>query len=99
MINLLKKYKYPIIIAILISWLLVFAQYDVFTVFNQRRELKEGREKKVYLKKEIERINTEREKLETDPKEVERQSRERYFMKKDNEDVFIYDTVVTSVVK
>ncbi len=92
----LKKYKLHIIILVLLSWILFFAQYDVFTILGKRQELKELEGKITFLEKEIERIEKQRETLRTDPKEIERQSRERYFMKKENEDVFIYDTVNSS---
>jgi len=46
-----------------------------------------------FLEEEIIRIEKQREILKTDPKEIEKQSRERYFMKKENEDVFVYDTI------
>ena len=96
LLDFLKKYKLHIVIAILLSWILFFAQYDVFTIWNKRKELNQMEEKISFLEKEIERIEKQREDLKTDPKEIERQSRERYFMKKDNEDVFVYDTVEVS---
>ncbi len=94
MIALLNKYKFYIIIAILLSWILFFAQYDVFTIISKRQELKEMNDKIAFLKTEI--INTEKQQaeLKINPKEIEKQSRERYFMKKDDEDVFIFDTIL-----
>lgn len=91
--NFLKKYKLHLIILILLSWVLFFAQYDIFTILSKRQELKEMEGKISFLEGEIERIEKQRIELRTNPKEIERQSRERYFMKKENEDVFVYDTV------
>ena len=88
----LKKYKLHITIAILLSWILFFAQYDVFTILGKRAELNDMKEKISFLEEEIVRIEERRKELKTNPKEIERESRERYFMKKDNEDVFVYDT-------
>lgn len=93
LLDFLKKYKLYIIIAILLSWILFFAQYDVFTILGKRKELNQMEEKIFFLEEEIARIEKQRQELKTNPKEIERQSRERYFMKKDNEDVFVYDTV------
>lgn len=90
--DFLKKYKLHIAILILLSWVLFFAQYDIFTILGKRQELKEANSKIAFLEGEIERIEKQREELKTNPKEIERQSRERYFMKKENEDVFIFDT-------
>lgn len=80
----------------LFSWILFFAQYDVFTILGKRQELKEMESKISFLENEIKRIEKQREVLKSDPKEIEKQSRERYFMKKENEDVFVYDTVSRS---
>jgi cell division protein FtsB len=76
-----------------LAWILFFAQYNLFTVFGKKKELNEMESKITFLEKEIERLEKKREELKTNPKEIERQSRERYYMKKDNEDVFVYDTV------
>ncbi len=75
------------------SWVLFFAQYDVFTILGKRQELKDMESKISFLEEEIVRIEKQREVLKTDPKEIEKQSRERYFMKKEDEDVFVYDTI------
>ncbi len=94
MLSLLTRFKYHITIVILLLWILFFAQYDVFTILDNRAELKNMDNKITYLEEEIKKIEKEKELLRTDPKEIEKQSRERYFMKKDNEDVFVYDTVL-----
>lgn len=94
MLSLLTRFKYHIVIVILLLWILFFAQYDVFTILDKRAELNEMDNKITYLEEEIKKIEKEKELLRTDPKEIEKQSRERYFMKKDNEDVFVYDTVL-----
>ena len=93
LLHLLKKYKLHILIAVLLAWILFFAQYDIFTIVSKRQELKKLEEKISFLEDEIDRIAKQRELLKTDPHEIEKQSRERYFMKKENEDVFVYDTV------
>lgn len=81
---------------ILLSWVLFFAQYDVFTILSKRQELKDANNKISFLESEIKRIEKQREELKTNPKEIERQSRERYFMKKENEDVFVFDTAANA---
>jgi len=95
-LEFLKKYKLHITIAILLSWILFFAQYDVFTILEKRAELNDMKDKISFLEKEIVRIEAHRKELKTNPKEIERESRERYFMKKDNEDVFVFDTASVS---
>lgn len=96
MLQLLAKYKYPLVILFLLLWIFFFAQYDVFTIWGKRSELKEMNKKISYLEKEIKRIEREKYMLKTDDREVEKQSREKYFMKKDNEDVFVYDTLMSA---
>lgn len=92
MLDILKKYRFVILIAFLILWVLFFARYDLFSVYNHKKELDELKKRITYLEDEIKKIEIQRQKLETDPGTIEKESRERYYMKKDNEDVFIFDS-------
>lgn len=93
MLTFIKKYKYPIAIAILLCWVLFASQYNIFTVLEKRSELKNVEHKISFLEEEIKKVEEAKKALQNDPKELERQSRERYFMKKENEDVYVFDTV------
>lgn len=61
---------------------------------KQKAELKEMNEKIEYLKKEVDRLQAEKNALKNDSSTVEKYAREKYFMKTDYEDVYMLDTNV-----
>ena len=91
-LNLLKN-KFFIVSIVFVIWVVFFAQYDIISLRNQQAELKEMNEKINYLEKEVDRLRIEKESLKNDPKTVEKYAREKYFMKAENEDVFMLDTI------
>lgn len=94
------KNKFLFITVIFVVWVFFFAQYDIMSLRKQKAELKEMKEKIDYLEKEVARLQIEKNALKTDASTVEKYAREKYFMKSDNEDVFMLDTnVVKEVVK
>ncbi len=97
-LNLLKN-KYLIISVLFIVWVLFFAQYDVISLRRQRAELKEMKSKIEYLEKEVTRLQKEKNALKTDSTTVEKYAREKYFMKTDNEDVYMLDTNIVKTKK
>ncbi len=90
----LLKNKFLIITVIFIVWVFFFAQYDVISLRRQKNELNEMKEKINYLEKEVARLHAEKNALKSDSGTVEKYAREKYFMKSDNEDVFMLDTNV-----
>lgn len=95
----LLKNKFFIVTIVFVIWVVFFAQYDIISLRNQQAELKEMNEKINYLEKEVDRLRIEKESLKNDPKTVEKYAREKYFMKADNEDVFMLDTISEHNVK
>jgi cell division protein FtsL len=95
----LLKNKYLIITIIFIVWVLFFAQYDVISLRRQRAELKEMKSKIEFLEKEVSRLQMEKNALKTDSNTVEKYAREKYFMKTDNEDVYMLDTNIIQTKK
>lgn len=91
-LNILKN-KYFLVTTVFLIWVVFFAQYDIISQFRQRRELKEMQQKIDYLGKEVEKLKREKYLLEHDSATVERYAREKYYMKKKNEDVYVFDTV------
>ncbi|HMN32739.1 MAG TPA: septum formation initiator family protein [Chitinophagaceae bacterium] len=87
------KNKFFIVTIVFIVWVTFFAQYDILSVKNQRQELNEMKEKIEYLHQEVEKQQNEKQLLENDSNTVERYAREKYFMKKDNEDIYMIDTL------
>lgn len=84
------KNKYVIISTILLLHLLITEETNVFQLISERRQI--GIVKKENEQKRQEIIDTKRaiEELTTDKNALEKFAREQYFMKKKNEDVFIF---------
>jgi cell division protein FtsB len=85
--------KYFLVTTGFVLWIFFFAEYDVLTQYRQRNELKEMKQKIIYLEKEIQDIQTEKVAIKTDSNTLEKYAREKYFMKHPNEEVFVFDTL------
>lgn len=92
LLSILKNKYFLVSIGFLV-WIIFFAEYDLVSQYKQRKELKEMKEKIIYLEGEISKLQAEKNAIRTDSNTLERYAREKYFMKKANEDVFVFDTV------
>jgi len=72
-----------------VVWMIFFDQENFIEQFRLSNTLNNLREKKEFYQAEIIKNETNIEKLETDTAWLEKFAREKYFMKKDNEDVFV----------
>jgi cell division protein FtsB len=93
------KNKYLIVTAIFLVWVFFFAQYDLMSQKNQKDELKAMEQKIEYLEKEVTALQQEKNLLKNDSITLEKYAREKYYMKKNNEDVFVFDTIQNNKVK
>jgi cell division protein FtsB len=93
------KNKYLIVTAIFLVWVFFFAQYDLMSQKNQKDELKAMEQKIEYLEKEVTALQQEKNLLKNDSITLEKYAREKYYMKKNNEDVFVFDTIQKKNVK
>ena len=83
------KNKYILTLLIFLVWITFFDQnnlVDRFRQVNRQEELKE--EKEYYLEK-IHEDSVKLHQLKTNEENLEEFAREEYYMKKDNEDIFI----------
>lgn len=83
------KNKYFISFAAFTVIMLFLDKNDYFTQLGRKKELKKLEQGKAYYTREIEAERKELEQLKRDPATLEKYAREKYFMKKDNEDLFI----------
>ena len=93
------KNKYLIVTAIFLVWVFFFAQYDLVSQKNQKDELKAMEQKIEYLEKEVSALQQEKNLLKNDSMTLEKYAREKYYMKKNNEDVFVFDTIQKNNIK
>ena len=81
--------KYTITIFLFFIWLLFFDQNNLVDRFSMSREINQMEENRLYFLEQIEIDSTRLHELTTDEENLEKYAREQYYMKKDNEDVFV----------
>ena len=74
-------------------WLLFFDRNDMLTQIERGEELKSLQKSKKYYTEQIAQERKVSEELQSDPATIEKYAREKYLMKRDNEDLFIIQTV------
>lgn len=70
-------------------WVLFFDRNNIVAQFKVQRSMEELVEKKAYLEAEIGKVKRDKRDLFSSEASLEEFARERYYMKRDNEDVFI----------
>jgi cell division protein DivIC len=85
------KNKYFLTVAGLLIWMFFFDRNDFPAQMERRGKLKELKANTSYYNQKIEAAKTELAHRKNDPSAYERIAREKYYMKKDNEDIFLFD--------
>ena len=81
--------KFFIAFAAFVVWMLFFDERDVFTMGHHRQELRELQQSKKYYTEQINKEKTDLDNLKNNPAVIEKYAREKYYMKRDNEDLFL----------
>ncbi len=81
--------KYVLSILFFVIWLLFFDKNDFFTQRDLNKQLKKLYEEKRYYEMSIQKNKSTIEDFKNNIKNVEQFARERYWMKKDNEEVYV----------
>ena len=85
----LVRNKYFLCVAAFVVWMLFFDKNDVIAQYEFRSEVNKLQEEKDFYTKEIANVKKDLNELNTNLNTAEKFAREKYFMKKDNEDVFV----------
>lgn len=85
----LFRNKYFLAIIAFGIWMLFFDKNDMLTQFEYRTEVKKLQEEKYFYVKETASVKKDLSELDSNLNTAEKFAREKYFMKKDNEDVFV----------
>jgi cell division protein FtsB len=85
----LIRNKYFLAVAAFIVWMLFFDKNDVLAQYEYRSAVNKLQEEKDFYVKEIAKVKQDLNELGTNLNTAEKFAREKYFMKKDNEDVFV----------
>jgi cell division protein FtsB len=83
------KNKYLLTVIILAVWVLFFDKNDLKTQIEFKKQVKQLEEERNYYAKENTEVSRELKELTTNPKTIEKFAREKYYMKRDNEDIFV----------
>ncbi len=76
-------------VIIFVIWMAFFDEDNVFVRINLSRKVSELQEEKAQLQSTIERDRRKMEELSSDRSQLEKFAREEYFMKKNDEVIFI----------
>ncbi|MGE0560518.1 MAG: septum formation initiator family protein [Flavobacteriales bacterium] len=85
------KNKYSITIIVFVVWVAFFDQNNFFTQYDFIKELNSLEKDKAYFIEELKQTRQELNDLTTNPVTLEKFAREKYFMKKDNEEIFVFE--------
>ena len=85
----LLRNKYFLSVAAFIVWMLFFDKNDMLAQYEYKTEVSKLQEEKDFYVKEIAQVKKDLSELSTNLSMAEKFAREKYFMKKDNEDVFV----------
>jgi len=81
------KNKYFLVLVIGAAWMIFFDKHDFLTQWKLNQTLKELEVDKVYYEEKITEVKEDKKDIENNK---EKFAREHYYMKKNNEDVFIF---------
>src|ERR1041385_8013553 len=83
------KNKYVLTLLIFIVWLSFFDRNDFIIQHEYNKKLRDLKKELAYYNSEIDHCKKDYDELMSNPKNLEKFARERYFMKRDNEDIFV----------
>ena len=93
------KSKYIIVLVLFSVWMMWFDPKDIPSGFARYHKYNELQESKKHLTGMIKETENELTQLKTDARTIEKYAREKYFMKKDNEDLFLVAPADSSQIK
>jgi len=92
---IILKNKYLIATAAFLFILLSFDHNNLFEQAGRKQQLNELQQNKAFYENEIAKTKQQLADLQSNASALEKYAREKFFMKKDNEDLFLTDTVST----
>ena len=88
LIELLRN-KYFLAVVAFVVWMLFFDKNDIFSQYEYRSEVNKLQQERDFYVKETAIVKKDLNELDSNLNTAEKFAREKYFMKKDNEDVFV----------
>ena len=84
--------RYLLAITAFAVWIIFFDESNLFVQRQRTRELNDLNRKIEYYRTQVDQTKQELKSLQNDPAILEKYAREKYFMKRDNEEIFIIDS-------
>jgi len=90
-INIIKVFrnKYVISLAAFVVFMLFIDHNDIFLQLQRRQQLDDLLASKAYYEKQIGQTKKNLDDLQNNSAALEKYAREKYYLKKDNEDLFV----------
>ncbi|MCB0697529.1 MAG: septum formation initiator family protein [Chitinophagaceae bacterium] len=83
--------KYLLMAILFVVWVGYFDRNDWFTQQRRQQDLEDTRANITYLRAEIPAMYKKRDGVKNDPAVLEKFARENYHLKKDNEDIYVFE--------
>ena len=96
-LSFVSRYKYWVVVVVGLAVILVFDENSLYVRWQHQRTISELKSEIAKYKKQFESDTQQLKDLESNPKAIERIARERYFMKADDEDIFVLSTDLEEV--
>ena len=84
------KNRYAFTILVFLVFISFFDQNNLITQYEYKKQLNKLEEEKEYFNQEITKTRKELEELTKNPTTLEKFAREKYYMKKADEEVFVF---------
>lgn len=91
--------RYFVVAAVFVVWMLFFDQRDFFQQRERTAELKKVEAAKKYYQEEIEKTKQQLNNLQNNPTSVEKYARERYLLRREGEEVYLFEDTMPAQVK
>ncbi len=85
----LIRNKYFLAIVAFATWMLFFDTNDIISQYEYRSEVNKLQREKEFYVQQTAMVKKDLNELDSNMNTVEKYAREKYFMKKENEDVFV----------
>lgn len=88
--------RYLLAITAFAIWIIFFDENNLFVQRQRTQELIGLKTKIEYYRNQVDLTKKELKDLQNDPATLEKYAREKYFMKRDNEEVFVVDSATVT---
>jgi len=89
LLKVFQKHKYIIILVAFFIWMMFFDEYNFIMQYKLSQKIRKVKKEIEFYDKGIAGLQKEYDALTKDINAIERYGREKFFLKKENEDIFV----------